>query len=408
MIDWLKKRLSGSQKESDRYVELAEAIQELWEDHFDSELEKIINLRSIYAADIEGQKEIVSELGGYYEYDLPDKNIPISINLRKLELLQKDTRIPLVESLKRVGVDSEWMPLYARRGEIYGTAFYMAHEVDPSWISNTVLRLDGSWQVKESDPEELLDGIYLTSRGKLRVNWASFSDASLDNIIKCRAQEMKPLHIVLESSWLQLWIDLNSYTFIRFSLSMIKSIEQVYPWCNSRIDGSWQIGFDDQFFALDGTHTIDGSWTLGAISPGYAANTIKQCNIITSVALLKTIDRPTNYINARIGESMLRLDGGWNVGSNHIFPLAKTEVKKEIDIPVQPDLSVFHSVKSEIRYPTNPAMIGTRHKLFPGKRLDASWRVGSMVFPRRLDGAWAIKREPGIRCEMELITRRTA
>jgi len=106
MIDWLKKRLSGSQKESDRYIELAEAIQEFWEQDFDPELEKIINLRSIYAADIEGQKEIVSELGGYYEYDLPDKNIPISVAFRKLELFQKDTEIPLVASLKRL----EWMP----------------------------------------------------------------------------------------------------------------------------------------------------------------------------------------------------------------------------------------------------------------------------------------------------------
>lgn len=399
MIDWLKKRLSPVKIKTDRWAQLAEAIQEFWEDSFDPELEKVANLRSIYTAGEDGQKRIVSELGRYYEYDLPDKNIPISVALRKLELLQKDTKVPLVASLKRLGIDSEWMPMYARRGEAYGTAFYMDHEIDPAWTTNTILHLDGSWHVSESSPEKLLDGVLLTSRGKLLINLASLSNTSLIDTARDRVRKIKPLHIVFDGFYYQLWFDLDVYTRIDASLYLTKTIEQQYPWCNSRLDGSWQIGFDDQPFTLDGVHSIDGSWKLGAIYPGHAENAIKQCNIISSAALLKTIDRPAEYINSRLGESMLRLDGGWNVGDNRILALSETSVKKEIEFLVRPDLSACHVSKFEISYPASPVMIGTQHKLFPGKPLDASWRLGAALSPRKLDGAWAVKREPGIRVD---------
>jgi len=330
MIDWLKKRLSGSQKESDRYIELAEAIQEFWEGHFDPEIEKIINLRSIYAADIEGQKEIVSELGGYYEYDLPDKNIPISVAFRKLELLQKDTEIPLVAPLKRLGVDAEWKPLYARRGEAYGTAFYTTDEIEPAWLDGSVLPLDGSWQVSATTPWELADGVFLTSRGRLNVNLATLSSQSLLDTVRDRIQDIKPLHIVFEGFSYHVAFEV----FVSFRTETESILEaSTYTralYCANPLDGSWKLGRSALNISVDGTWQLSGDVAVGQVIPAVPERQLINCRTQTSAevstefsvlaGLPDLSQEPWFQLKNNSWFSLIvvqrKLDGSWAVGAD--------------------------------------------------------------------------------------------
>ncbi len=146
MIDWLKKRLSPVKKNSLRWKELAEAIQAFWAQYFDPEYDVLAGLRSIYTADDTNQKRIAVEMGHYFEDGISDENIPASVSTRKMELHQKETNVPLVRSMARIGLVAEWAPLYAPRGEIYGAAFYTEDELAAAGldINAELLRLDGS------------------------------------------------------------------------------------------------------------------------------------------------------------------------------------------------------------------------------------------------------------------------
>lgn len=116
MIDWLKKRLSPVKKDSSRWKELAEAIQEFWAENFDPDYDVLAGLRSIYTADATNQRRIVAEMGHYFEDGISDENLPVSVAMRKMELHQKETNVPLVRSMSRIGFVAEWAPLYAQGG----------------------------------------------------------------------------------------------------------------------------------------------------------------------------------------------------------------------------------------------------------------------------------------------------
>ena len=204
MADWLKNRLTPAKQETPQWQHLTEAIEQFWEENFDPEFTRVKNLRSLYTADEEGLQRILSELGGYYEWNLPEDSIPLAIAWRKIEMLQKDSLIPILSALERLmpGVEFEWKVLYAKTGEPYGTDFYTEDELDPAWLTETPLLLDGTWQVGAVPPEKLRgQKVYLTSRGRLELNMID-SFAELDvwgdgkNLLAERIQQVKPLHIV--------------------------------------------------------------------------------------------------------------------------------------------------------------------------------------------------------------------
>ncbi len=91
MADWLKNRLSPVKSETKRWIELAEANEAFWEENSDPGLSYLESLRSIFSATPEGRALILSHLGGYFESDLPDNNIPVAVLARKIELLMKQT-----------------------------------------------------------------------------------------------------------------------------------------------------------------------------------------------------------------------------------------------------------------------------------------------------------------------------
>lgn len=177
MLDnWLVKRLSPVKNRTPRWVQLAEALQELWVATFDAAFDKVTTLRSIYTADDDGQRKIIFELGSYFEDDLNADSRGVLVGMRKWELLRKDTETPIKNAIQRMGLTGiEWIPLWAKEADgAYGTAFYPI-------------------RTGETPP----DGAYLTSRGKLLI---SKIDVTNDQIASANALiiRIKPTHIVYE------------------------------------------------------------------------------------------------------------------------------------------------------------------------------------------------------------------
>jgi len=177
MIDWLKKRLSPVKKDTSRWTELAEAIQEFVEANFDPSFDRLTNARSIYTAESDDQLKILVELGGYFESDMPEANRPILVSQRKMELMQKETDVPLRATIQRLGIDVEWKPLYMLPGAVYGDAFYTED------------------QLGALSADECL----LTSRGCLSIDISAdpISDAEATLAI-VRCMQVLPLHIVFD------------------------------------------------------------------------------------------------------------------------------------------------------------------------------------------------------------------
>jgi len=180
MIDWLKKRLSPVKRDTTRWIELSEAIQEYWATYFDPSYDRVEALRSIYTASLEDQRALVIELGGYFEYDMPDDNIPILVAQRKLELQQKETTLPLKAALRRLGFRGSFDHLYAKPAEAYGTAFYTEAEL----LADSI------------DPETCI----LTSRSALGLTLVDtvLVDMELITLAMNRVKQIKPLHIIFE------------------------------------------------------------------------------------------------------------------------------------------------------------------------------------------------------------------
>lgn len=178
LIDWLKRRLSPTKRDTPKWTELAESLQEYWE-NFDTAFDLAAALRSIYEANTDGQKMILREMGSYYEDMMPDSNLPISVALRKLELSQKETDVPLRWTLRRLGLKAEWIPLYMLPNSVvYGEAFYTKDEIEN---------------------QEYPDNCLLTSRGLLQIDISSEAvpEDTLELAIR-RCQNILPLHIVFD------------------------------------------------------------------------------------------------------------------------------------------------------------------------------------------------------------------
>lgn len=179
MLNWLKKRLSPVKISTDRWAELAEAIEEFWALYFEDEYERLKALRSIYTASDEDQKAIIAEMGGFFEYDMPETNRPILVAQRKLELEQKETTVPVDAALRRIGFRGSYQPLYARTDQTYGSKFYRSSDLTKLGIN----------------PENCI----LTSRCAISLTLDSrlISMVNVELAMK-RVRQIKPLHIIFE------------------------------------------------------------------------------------------------------------------------------------------------------------------------------------------------------------------
>jgi hypothetical protein len=179
ITSWLKKRLTPIKRETTRWAELAEAIEEYFQSYFDPHYDNLIKARSIYTAETSDQLTIIKGLGGYFEDDMPAENLPILVAQRKLELMKKETDAPLRSAIRRLGIPVCWEPLYMVPNGIYGEYFY----------TDDQLSLEGKTK------EECM----LTSRGALIIDVSGnplSNDVAELAIRRCR--KLLPLHIVFD------------------------------------------------------------------------------------------------------------------------------------------------------------------------------------------------------------------
>lgn len=208
MLNWLRNRLSPVKRATPRWRELAEALEEYWSGQFDPLYESLAALRSIYTADVTGQLRKIAEYGSYYEQDMSTEARPIYFAMRKLEMLQKETDVPMMSSIQRLGITGcSWQPLYAMSNEVYGTRFL--NPIRSSW---------------EADQQLL----YLTSRGMLQVDFTLLNDATLLPKLEERVRKIKPLHIVYDGIFFTLGQE-NSVPVIAATI-ISAEVVTIYPW----------------------------------------------------------------------------------------------------------------------------------------------------------------------------------
>ena len=185
MLNWLKKRLSPVKKDTERWQQLAESIEQFWQENFDAEHDKLVAMRSIYTADDDSLLERIAEMGDYFA-DVPEEeNKAVAIAWRRYELEFKDTKFIVDSTFRRKFLDIhvDWLPLWALKAGVYGSEFFPEDNIESSGGD--------------------IDDYFLTSRGKVTVDidqlvgkgiTAEFFLSQVEPIFMA----VKPLHIIYE------------------------------------------------------------------------------------------------------------------------------------------------------------------------------------------------------------------
>ena len=187
---WLSNRLTPIKRDSDRWRELCEAVEEFWDEYFEPEITEIENARSIFTSSDAEIDIRLSEMGTQFEVGLPltkaDKAMAFA--QRRNEIHRKGWQSTLDEVLSRdfKGAVVKWLPLYAKKIDPYGTQFYAVHELAPLGID--------------------MSEVFLTSRGKTLVNTVQVGGIGMtrDEISEAIARklnELRPAHIVYDGEF---------------------------------------------------------------------------------------------------------------------------------------------------------------------------------------------------------------
>jgi hypothetical protein len=184
MEDWLKKRLSPYKVKDARWTGLAVALQEFWEDNFDPEYARLLDMRSVYTASPEDLAHRLRELGDYFTPDYPTEfDQPLTVAWRESELQRKGTEFILISTFRRnfSGMDVRWMPLWADKSGEYGSGFLSADLVPSGDTAH-----------------------FLTSRGKVLADLSHlyadgrWSKTEFAALVLSLVRKLKPLHIVYD------------------------------------------------------------------------------------------------------------------------------------------------------------------------------------------------------------------
>ncbi len=364
--NWLQNRLSPVKKDTDRWLELARVIETFWQENFDATADRLDGFKSVFTASRADQLAILSELGKYYDIDLPDDNIPLAVIQRRMELFQKDTLVPLTESLKRAcpGIYTKWRPLYAISKRPYGDSFYTQKDLERyGWWPNVVTHtLDGSWNIITPNTVLVVSGdqqLYMTSRGKHYVDETNIDEPeNLESTIRDRILLTKPLHIVFEGI---IW-GYGFYIFIDeiglHETSVIRASRQVGPpfVCDTKItnnplyfvDGTWTVTNPaTALLAVMGNWPVDGTTFLCGANGEYRYP-------VVSVFLL-SFNSEVIVLNAPELDGIRELDGSWEIGTL--------------------DSDISSSIKS------SAGILAIAAGLNGGLSIDGTWEIGGDLIP---------------------------
>lgn len=228
MIGWLTKRLSPAKGENSRWQQLAEALQETWDNQFSSLFEDTAKLISIWTSTPDGQRRKLAEYGERYEKDLDEKHLPVMLGMRKIEMLQKETALPAeLMVLRMLGSNTEnpIKPLYALTAAGYEQGkFHTSDEI--------------------ADMAGLTEPPLLTSRVVIVVNIGDLQNpltqAQITRLVD-GFNYLKPLHIVYQGILYVIGFSVFVNAGSENSMTMRKSIVMRYSR-NLALDGSWKLG----------------------------------------------------------------------------------------------------------------------------------------------------------------------
>ena len=197
--DWLKQRLTAAKQAAPMWSELAEAVQEVFEQQIEPLLTRLRGLSSAYTMTSDDLALRISELGEFFLLSdrVDETDWPLALMQRHDEIHLKKTDYPLVTTISREfnGMKVTWEPLYAPKDQVrfpYGSRFSIKNQLEYEDIP------ESEW--------------FLTSRGVIRLPLtslqSSFADAaSIDDqatkfeaIMNRFIEPLIPLHIVFEGA----------------------------------------------------------------------------------------------------------------------------------------------------------------------------------------------------------------
>lgn len=199
--DWLKRQLTTAKQGSPLWGELAEAIQELVDQHALPLVERLKNMKSAFTMSEPDIDRKIDELGRFFAIRAVTAEIkPIVFMQRLDEIHLKDTEYPLINTLWREfgGLSVRWAPLYAPvdlKKYPYGSVL----------ITKDDSRRTGG----------MYGDMFLTSRGVIRLPLNEIMRTSqsddFDQVVEGLIREIKvyvepllPLHIVFDGHQLEL------------------------------------------------------------------------------------------------------------------------------------------------------------------------------------------------------------
>jgi len=309
--NWLQNRLSPVKRDTDRWVELAQAIETFWQENFDDYSERLDSLKSIFLASRDDQLLILSELGKYYDIDLPDNNIPLAVIQRRMELFQKDTLVPLTESLKRAcpGIRTEWLPLYTFDFERYGELLFTERDLHKFnwWPAPSIHYLDGSWGVlsptdicltHNSSASNTLP--YMTSRAKLLIDESNIDNPEqIESTIRQRVSLVKPLHIVLHGVIWYVALSVVVENGDTTTSQLIRSWNVIPAFCcYLKVNGSWLL--DGATYLCANAGDLRYQYPVSSGPMVIRQNSIAYCDVMPELF--------SNYL-----DGSLFLDGTWSL-----------------------------------------------------------------------------------------------
>lgn len=128
--NWLRDRLTASKRNSPMWVELADAVQEVFEKQVEPVIDRLRGVNSTFSMTDADLRTKVKELGSFFSIsdrvDIDDW--PLALMQRQDEIRLKKTDYPLESTISREfsGLQIEWRPLYAPMDQIahpYGSYF---------------------------------------------------------------------------------------------------------------------------------------------------------------------------------------------------------------------------------------------------------------------------------------------
>lgn len=262
--DWLKRQLTKAKQGAPMWSELAEAIQQLVDNHAMPLIERLRNIKSSFTMAEEDLDKKIGELGRFFAIRAVPADIKPVVFMQRLdEIHLKDTVFPLVNTLWREfnGLSVKWEPLYAPvdlQKHPYGSLLLTKEDMEQS--------------------KGRYGDMFLTSRGVIRLPINEIMEGrdfdemdkvieKLINEIKVYVEPLLPLHIVFDGHQLALkyvikeaeeWfyavsesIGQDGFIGVKEGLEALTAERQDVACDNGAIQLDGMVGHDDYIFRFD-------------------------------------------------------------------------------------------------------------------------------------------------------------